>query len=355
VQEKKAFAGFPALKKLSGAKSPPQLYHQGELRERGGGGLAGDVRKTLSTTEHKIIGVVLNAVDDHLSSGSQVVSRWNIAQIAHLEQILDAAREAGRIVILTSDHGHVLEHDTEYRGSLSSPERYKTATDGTDEFEIKVSGPRVLTEDHVAILPWSEKVRYTRSRGYGYHGGGTLQEVVVPLGMFISDAKVPAGWNTTSLYYPDWWQAAPAPAVALTMTEPVTGKPTGKRKKAGDDATIDLFATAPEPQPSAASSWVDALLLSPVYQSQENRNLRFKIQDEQLQQLLQMLLKSGGQLPQIALATALKLPPMRISGFLAGVQKLLNVDGYPVLSVDRNTQMVKLDRELLKKQFELTE
>jgi hypothetical protein len=53
------------------------------------------------------------------------------------------------------------------------------------------------------------------------------------------------------------------------------------------------------------------------------------------------------------LAQALNMPLLRMNGFLAGAQKLLNVDGYAVLSVDRATKTVKLNKESLFVQFEL--
>ena len=54
-----------------------------------------------------------------------------------------------------------------------------------------------------------------------------------------------------------------------------------------------------------------------------------------------------------AVAQRLGIPELRLNGLLAGVQKLLNVDGYPVLSVDRSSKTVRLDLPSLKTQFEL--
>jgi hypothetical protein len=68
---------------------------------------------------------------------------------------------------------------------------------------------------------------------------------------------------------------------------------------------------------------------------------------------LQLLDTRGGQQMVAAIVQALGIPAIRINGFLAGVQKLLNVDGYPVLSIDRATKTVKLNIESLKAQFEL--
>ena len=44
---------------------------------------------------------------------------------------------------------------------------------------------------------------------------------------------------------------------------------------------------------------------------------------------------------------------MRLDGFLAKLQRLLNVDGYAVLQVDRAQNRVSLNVPLLRRQFEL--
>ena len=66
-----------------------------------------------------------------------------------------------------------------------------------------------------------------------------------------------------------------------------------------------------------------------------------------------LLADGGGQQMTGALVQAMGIPSIRMNGFLAGVQKLLNVDGYPVLSIDRATRTAKLNIESLKTQFEL--
>ena len=55
-----------------------------------------------------------------------------------------------------------------------------------------------------------------------------------------------------------------------------------------------------------------------------------------------------------AVAQGLGLPEIRLNGLLAGAQKLLNVDGYPVLAIDRASKTIRLDLASLKTQFELS-
>ena len=53
--------------------------------------------------------IVINAVDDHLLKADQVRSRWTLPNVPALRAALHAARVGGRLLVLTSDHGHVLE------------------------------------------------------------------------------------------------------------------------------------------------------------------------------------------------------------------------------------------------------
>ena len=46
-------------------------------------------------------------------------------------------------------------------------------------------------------------------------------------------------------------------------------------------------------------------------------------------------------------------PEFRLRGILAGVQRLLNVDGYQVIAVDDISGTVALNHQLLNTQFQL--
>jgi len=85
----------------------------------------------------------------------------------------------------------------------------------------------------------------------------------------------------------------------------------------------------------------------------KSRGGRVTIDDARLLRLLELLAERGGQQMIGALIQAMEIPSIRMNGFLAGAQKLLNVDGYPVLSIDRSTKTVKLDVGSLMTQFEL--
>ncbi len=372
--EKKAFASHAGLKKVAFAKYPPVVFHKADLQQAGTGSLNGDVRSKIANKDYKVIATVINAIDDQLSSSSQVSVDWSLASIAVLRQVLEAARDAGRVVIITSDHGHVLDHDSSYinpaNTSAGNGERYQLSDAQISACEVSVKGSRVVTPTKSVTLPWSEKVRYTKGKNLGYHGGGSLQEVVIPLGVFINSDDELEGWSEVAKVMPSWWyqesmtkNLASPESVSLKVEQPkVEKKKTAKAKKAeaisevmedmfGGPAVDEPSISAPEPK-DAHASWIGALFDSAIYQSIKSRSGR-GIKDEQLHAFLELMDAHQGQVMEAMVIRKLSIPKLRIRGFLSGAQKLLNVDGYPILSVERDSQTVKLNINDLKQQFEL--
>lgn len=376
TEEKLAFAGHTALRQLLSTRFPPLLLHKQDIQEPGSGGLAASARAQIAGTEHKVVGVVINAIDDQLSSSSQVVVKWSLQSIPMLRQVLEAAREGGRAVIVTSDHGHVLDHHSQYaqtQEDTRNGERYREEGAAPKDLEVEVSGPRVLTTSQRAVIPWSEKLRYTKGRNHGYHGGGSLQEVVIPLGIYISasDPVGMPGWTELPRQLPEWWSADSSTSAIVeyrphTATSP--SKPVRKKKKGAvpDDRVPDLFgdqapsvSLAPSVEQGAnhktekvcRDSWIEDLLASPVYQQSLQRAGRSAVSAEQMRGLLELL--DQGTVMEAQIAQHLAIPTIRLRGFLSSAQKLLNVDGYPVLKTDRESCTVVLDKASLEVQFEL--
>ncbi|MFE9848527.1 hypothetical protein ACFYPN_06895 [Streptomyces sp. NPDC005576] len=66
----------------------------------------------LALASDAVVGVVLNTIDDALDSGQQGQRiAWSLHDVTYLRELLAAARSYGRPVVLTSDHGHVLERE----------------------------------------------------------------------------------------------------------------------------------------------------------------------------------------------------------------------------------------------------
>jgi hypothetical protein len=107
--EKQSFATHAALLAASRAGHPPVLFHKGDLVESGASTLSEAIRTAIRDKNRRVIGLVLNAVDDHLAKSDQLRLAWSIGQFQHLDALLYEAQLAQRTIILTSDHGHVLE------------------------------------------------------------------------------------------------------------------------------------------------------------------------------------------------------------------------------------------------------
>lgn len=113
------------------------------------------------------------------------------------------------------------------------------------------------------------------------------------------------------------------------------------------------------PQPAEASpgealpEWLRALLASPMLGEQKKLAGRAGPTDEVLVKFLIAQDRRGGKLTAAALARAIEYPPLRVRGRLAILQRILNIDGYAILTRDEASDTVELNRELLWRQFDV--
>jgi hypothetical protein len=351
TDEASAFTAHPELLAESRPAKPPILFHKAALGESGGA-LSATVRAEIESVDRRVIAMVINAVDDHLLKADQVRSRWTLPNVPVLRTALHAARVGRRLVILTSDHGHVLETgSTAMEGGEA--DRWRPAESGVRPGERLFRGPRVLTATHECIAAVSEGVRY-RSRKNGYHGGATAQEAIVPLAAFIAATEpVPDGWREVGVQRPSWWEpaaAAPATVRAIAGVASVAPPPAATTSTAPPPL---LRIAEMEPALPPQTSLVDQLLPSPVFRAQRSQHARISLDDARVRAFLEYLLGRGGRSTRTALAAQLGLPLFRIGGHLTALRTLLNVDGYAVLAIDDATDTVELNVELLRRQFEL--
>ncbi|MFT5327882.1 MAG: hypothetical protein ACI8P0_005788, partial [Planctomycetaceae bacterium] len=245
----------------------------------------------------------------------------------------------------------------------------RIADDEPQTSEVRVTGPRVQvpassgleTSGHAVIVPWSEKLRYA-SKANGYHGGVNLQEMVVPIAVLSASDEYPEGWDEALTNDPDWWNEEIAEVEgeepALVLRKPVRKKPAGRLFAIDDvdepDSSPEAAATAAQVgAPAPAADWIVALLESSVFAEQKRFAGRSVPQDEVFVQLLKSLSSRGGKLTTSALCKVMNWPRMRLPGLLAVVQRVLNVDGYDVLKRDDTSDTVELDRDLLRRQFDI--
>ena len=110
--------------------------------------------------------------------------------------------------------------------------------------------------------------------------------------------------------------------------------------------------SSPSAAATPASSASAAVLKSAAYAAQKKIAGRVSVTDEQIRGLLDALLGAPGHrlVPALA-ATALAVSPVMLRGAVLHAQRLLNVEGYPVLRVDADGATVILDEALLREQF----
>ncbi len=347
-REKEGFSKHAALLSACEPMAPPVLFHKGDLREAGVAGVALKVLEAIGNLHQRVVGVVINAVDDHLAKGDQVRVPWTAHHIRPLEELLEVSRASDRVIVLVSDHGHVLERETEAREGEGS-ERWRSASGAAAEDEVLLEGPRVGVEGNRMLAPWSERVRFGMKKN-GYHGGATPQEVVIPLGIFATAdaASRLKGWREAAPETPLWWQwrreQRPAP-------EPQEKAPKVPSRPPREGETGDLFVQPVTPP--TKTTWIDRLFETELFGAQRKQAARTALSEERIRTILETLDQRGGKLTGAALAERLRVPPFRLGGIVSAMRRILNVDGYDVLSLDETSETVELNRDLLEAQFGL--
>lgn len=352
--EKKGFADHDGLRRSSprGAAAPV-LFHKGELSTSTGDTLASPVRTAIGNPACRVVGVVVNAIDDHLNRGQQINVRWGLDTLVPLKALMAEAAAAGRVVVLTSDHGHVLDERRHHlRPYADASERWRPATDPPGEGEVLLAGPRVQQGGRI-VVPWTETLHYGGNK-HGYHGGITPQEVLIPLLVLSRLDVVPDGWEPTRIPVPTWWRSEPALRPPSSPASPGAEIPVArKRPKPAPSQQPDLFGSeAPVdivPVPgSSIPDWVSGLFASEQWHTQRQLG-RATLDDAKVAELLDLIDRRGGVVHVDVLAADAGVSLLRLPGVLSTLRRLLNVDGYQVLDIDGQT--IRLDRRLLAAQF----
>jgi hypothetical protein len=363
--------GFTAFWHRHGRRA--HLFHKGDLPGRAGQRISDPVMEALSSDA--VVGIVLNTIDETLDHGQEGDrTGWTIHRITYLRDLLDAARSYGRPVILTSDHGHVLDRSLPGQGPTTTEgvqsARWRTGLAGPGE--IEVTGPRVLAPGSGrAVLPWRESIRYT-PRKAGYHGGAALAEVTVPIVVLMPDPdRLPDGWHVLvqADLVPRWWTGRGADVVA----EPATGRPVAERRRrrssgappprgetlfdlAGMDVGEPSMRTAPAQAVATAATGAPTLgqrvVASEVYEAQK-AFVRRPLGKQDVARVVDELVAASGTLPLATVATLVGRAGRRSEQIVTMLQRLLNVEGYEVIAPVDGGRTVRLDVAVLREQFRL--
>lgn len=374
ANEKTGFAQHPALIPLVPSNRPgakPVLFHKGDLTSASDGiTLSEAVRDAIGSRERKVVAVVFNGVDDHLSGSDQLNHRWALDDLRLIKPLLYEARNAGRLVLITADHGHLIDEATHVlanpeqdkvganNSSVTTADRWRTVSGApVSAEEIMLSGGRVMPPNGQLqiVVPWSETLRYG-SRKNGYHGGITLQEMLVPITLLTTGNALPEGLRYAPSTLPAWWELA---AETCSPSEDSKGPAKAVSKKAkpptptasGQQALFELPALEVAQVTADEQDWITSLLESPAFLSQKQWVARAAVKDEEIRALLEALSERGGKISKQALAARLSMPLMRVSGFVNAARRLLNIDQAAVITLDETEGAVTLNRTLLDTQF----
>ncbi|WP_422771841.1 BREX-2 system phosphatase PglZ [Plantactinospora sp. WMMC1484] len=369
---------------------PASLFHKSTLTGDAGEVLSDKLIQALGDPG-TVVGVVVNTVDDALRYGRESADAgWRLDNLGALRALLDYARYQGRAVIVTSDHGHVLDRDTSARPIAADPAsaRHRTDPAPAGDGEVALAGPRVVADGGRVVALWDPQLRYL-PRQAGYHGGASLAEVTVPLlALLPLGAAAPPGWRLLGPQQPAWWTAAtpdgtvPGQALPAAPTSPAgrataatgRGTPPTRRERSGARRSVpapepgstlfdlpaveEVTGTAPPgggaaPQRAEGpGALVDALLGSEMFEAQHSLTPR-KVPIGKIRGALTALLDANGVLPAVLVAEKAGEQPARATGFVTTLQRIFNVDNFPVLSLVDDGRTVRLDLALLREQFQL--
>ena len=305
-----------------------------------------------------MVGVVHNAVDAQLGGSDQLELVWSANSLRQVAALLRLARDAGRVVVVTGDHGHVLEDGTT-QAAAAGGDRWRSIGAVRDG-EVEMRGGRVRADGggQAVVMAWSERIRYGAKRN-GYHGGASPQEVVVPIAVLSANA-VPRerglhthgalrDWVEAPPADPPWWRDDEPPLAAASVVAPQS--PPESRRQATPQP--DLFSVPP-PEPSRGT-WVNRLFTSPTYEAQQRLAGRGAPGDDSLRVMLLALDARGGRSSRATLAQALGVSALRVGSIVSAARRILNVDQAQVLSLDAAGEEILLNAHLLRLQFELGE
>lgn len=356
---------FPALKLWGGA--PAAAFHKDDLRTEAAGDTFGPALTEALSDGRTHVAVVLNAIDDRLAKEQKLGDgAWRVDDVPGLRDLLRVAAAQGMAVIVTSDHGHVVDrHGTKVDVADPASARHRLPGGGPlSDREIALSGPRVVWPEPGAsiVALWDADSRYTALKA-GYHGGSSLAEFTIPVLAFLPfGAEPPKGWRELGDQRPAWWAAEQSISTPPVLREAPAAPPkktTTAKPQKQDETLFDLKLTpggddallTPAPV-SRTEVLVTALLDSETYQAQLG-GLARKPQQEQVHKALAALLDAGGTLPVTALAQRAGMPTTRGDGFAAVLRQLLNYDGVQVLETLPDGRTLRLHEALLREQFAL--
>ncbi len=343
----------------------PQLRLRGDGQTKDGSA-SPDALELVLDPSQRIVAVVINAIDMSLKADRAHEVEWKLDNVKALRDLLDKATEAGRAVLLCSDHGHVPSDRLEKTGVPNRDgarwRAWHSPTDPLADYEVGLpagDGVWAPRGAHGVVMIADDAHRYGGGTGSGEHGGASLAEVVAPC-VLLGCADVPAatddaGQAVRPAVAPSWWffdvgQPAPEPGPDDGRKKPrKTTKPAPAEQPQQFLPTMLPPAPSPPAPVAAGPSKPSPLATSELFIARAG-DAKTRAQALRAVEFLRVRKGVAGS---AAFAAELGEFAARVQGVVAKLQEILNVDGYQVLRYDRQNHQVHLDLEKLAQQFDV--
>jgi hypothetical protein len=342
------FDSHAGLRKLLGGGSRLLLRTDAEMAS---GNLAKDAAE-LVASDARVVGVVVNAIDDALKGGPGLEQPRTVSGIKSLARLLQVAAEARRAIFMVADHGNVRSARFGQARPGGESARYRELKPDGQAAEGEVvfgdGAWRSKTGNRAALL-YKETDRFSKGVHAGEHGGASLAEVVAPA-LVLASGELDEGDDALqqrAVPWPLWWELRVDQPVVATLAPPT---PTKAPKRTNQLAIDAVLPPSPPPVvvvPREDSKAVRILRASEIYRGES------KVQQEHWDRfvlpLVAALSEQGGRMPAKSLAVRLGAPTARIKTLVAVASEKLNFDQNPVLGEEQGT--VVLDELLLEQLF----
>jgi len=343
-----------AIREWVGEDAPPLFVRRDILS---GHDLSKDIRDAIEG-DCRAVAVVVNAIDEDLSSSVQVAKDYSLSPVLPLEALLTAAEGGERVVLLVADHGHILGDGTRSLGGRMNNQRpggarWRALKDGETPEAEEVLLPKNAWVpsgwDRIAVL-WDPNV-VNRSAKYGEHGGLSLAEAVSPAVLIAPDYFENAFPNDSDLSVrpwpmPDWWtMRARAPQAKVQPLPPV---------KLDRPVQASLFASKlpppPQPQPVEASEprLVAALRSSSIFQGRISDLATAGV--ERVLSWVTILAQAGDSASAADFAALAGVKLHQVAGIVTHMS-VLNADGFSMVEFDHTSRRVVLHRSRLMQHY----
>jgi len=345
------FDGHAGLRKLLG--TGPRLLMRAEAETQSGA--ASPKALELVRSEHRVVGVVLNAIDDQLSVGAGLDVDFGVQAIKALPELLANAALAQRAVLLLSDHGHVrgdrFSRSLGVAGTLSVRSRELKADEEPLASEVVFEDDaswRAKPRNRLALL-YREEDTFGQVHVSGAHGGASLAEVVAPA-LLVAAGDLASSLNRQdshleprSIPRPTWWD--------LTLTEPgAMEPPPAQQARPVHEPKPGQLSLLEKAAPAAIESRLVVMLRAGEPYQAANKVER-ELWEKSVLPVVALLEEHGGSLAEEAFATRMGLLRFRVPSLIAELSLRLNLDQHLVLVHDRAKGLVKLDCTLLEQLF----